>query len=177
MSPFLTRLKSWASAIDRFSTGVGHLMAWVVVLMTAIIVYDVSMRFLFQMGSVLIQELEWHLFGIIFLLGAAYTYREDGHVRIELFYQKLSKSQQARINLFGNLFILLPVCLLVIWTSIPFVSNSFAYSEVSPDPGGLPYRWMIKFAIPAGFFLLLLQGLADSVRQLLILKGEQTEPR
>jgi len=177
MNPFLTRLQPWASAIDRFSTGIGHLMAWAVVLMTAIIVYDVSMRFLFQMGSVLLQELEWHLFGIIFLLGAAYTYREDGHVRIELFYQKLSKIQQAKINLFGNLLILLPVCLLVIWTSIPFVSNSFAYSEVSPDPGGLSYRWLIKSAIPAGFLLLFLQGLADSFRQLLILSGEETDTR
>lgn len=169
------RLRPWASAVDRISTGIGHAMAWVVVLMTAIIVYDVSMRFLFQMGSVMLQELEWHLFGIVFLLGAAYTYREDGHVRVEIFYQKFSKTQQAKINLFGNLFILLPVCLLVIWTSIPFVSNSFAYAETSPDPGGLSYRWLIKFVIPAGFLLLLLQGLADSFKQLLVLSGEETD--
>jgi TRAP-type mannitol/chloroaromatic compound transport system permease small subunit len=175
MSSLLTRLKPWASAIDRFNTGVGHAMAWAVVLMTAIVVYDVSMRFLFQMGSVMLQELEWHLFGMIFLLGAAYTYREGGHVRVEIIYQRLSKNQQAKINLFGNLFILIPVCLLVMWTSIPFVDNSFAYAETSPDPGGLPYRWLIKSAIPAGFFLLLLQGLADSVRQLLIISGEDTD--
>lgn len=177
MSPFLTRLQPWASVIDRFSIGVGHFMAWAVVLMTAVIVYDVSMRFLFQMGSVMLQELEWHLFGLIFLLGAAYTYREGGHVRVEIFYQKLSKAQQAKINLFGNLFILLPVCLLVIWTSIPFVSNSFVYAETSPDPGGLPYRWLIKLAIPTGFLLLLLQGLADSFKQLLVLNGEDTDSR
>lgn len=171
------RLQPWASAIDRLNIGVGHLMAWAVVLMTAIIVYDVSMRFLFQMGSVMLQELEWHLFGLIFLLGAAYTYREGGHVRVEIIYQNLSKVQQAKINLFGNLFILIPVCLLVIWTSIPFVSNSFVYAETSPDPGGMPFRWLIKLAIPAGFLLLLLQGLADSFKQLLILGAKESDSR
>lgn len=175
MSSLLQRLQPWANGIDRVNTGIGHAMAWTVVLMTAVVVYDVSMRFLLQMGSVMLQELEWHLFGMIFLLGAAYTYRDDGHVRVEIIYQKLSKIQQSKINLFGNLFILAPVCLLVIWTSVPFVSNSFAYAETSPDPGGLPYRWLIKFAIPAGFFLLLLQGFADSFKQLLIISGKETE--
>jgi TRAP-type mannitol/chloroaromatic compound transport system permease small subunit len=150
-------------------------MAWLVVLMTAIVVYDVAMRFLFQSGSVMLQELEWHLFGMIFLLGAAYTYREGGHVRVEIFYQKLSRHQQAKINIFGNLLILSPVSMLVIWTSLPFVGNSFGYAETSPDPGGLPFRWLIKSAIPAGFLLLLLQGLADTVKQFLILGGEVTD--
>jgi len=175
MSPLLTRLRPWASALERFNTAVGHAMAWAVLLMTAIIVYDVCMRFLFQMGSVMLQELEWHLFGIIFLLAAAYTYHEEGHVRVEIFYQKLSKIQQAKINLFGNLFFLIPVCLLVMWTSVPFVSNAFAYAETSPDPGGLPFRWLIKFAIPAGFFLLLLQAFADSFKQLLVIGGEHSD--
>ena len=176
MNSFLAHLRPWVSAINKLNTGIGDIMAWTVVLMTAIVVYDVSMRFLFQMGSVMLQELEWHLFGLIFLLGAAHTYRQDGHVRVEIIYQKLTKIQQSKINLFGNIFILAPVCLLVIWTSVPFVSNSFAYAETSPDPGGLPFRWLIKFVIPAGFFFLLLQAFADSVRQLLTIRGQDTDP-
>lgn len=176
MGAFLIRARPWVGAIERLNTAVGHVMAWAVVLMTAIIVYDVSMRFLFQMGSVMLQELEWHLFGAIFLLGAAHTYRQDGHVRVEIIYQKLTTIQQSKINLFGNIFMLAPVCLLVIWTSIPFVSNSFGYAETSPDPGGLPFRWLIKFVIPAGFFLLLLQAFADSVRQLRTICGQDTDP-
>lgn len=176
MNSRMARMRSWADAIDQLNTGVGHAMAWTVVLMTAIVVYDVSMRFLFQMGSVMLQELEWHLFGLIFLLGAAHTYRQDGHVRVEIIYQKLTNIQQSKINLFGNVFILAPVCLLVIWTSVPFISNSFSYAEISPDPGGLPFRWLIKSVIPAGFFLLLLQAFADSVRQIIFLRGTDTEP-
>lgn len=177
MNSFLARLQPWASVINKMNTGIGTVMAWAVVLMTGIIVYDVGMRFLFQMGSVSLQEFEWHLFGIIFLLSAAYTYRQDGHVRVEIIYQNLTKVQQSKINLFGNIFILMPVCLLVMWTSIPFVSNSFAFAETSPDPGGLPLRWLIKLAIPTGFFLLLLQGFADSIKHLLILGGEDSEPQ
>jgi TRAP-type mannitol/chloroaromatic compound transport system permease small subunit len=166
----LDRLQPWAKAVDRFNELVGHGVAWMVVVMTLIVIYDVSMRFLFQMGSVMLQELEWHLFGLVFLLGAAYTMQQEGHVRVEVIYQKLSARQQTIINIAGNLFFLAPLCVVVIWSSWPFVANSFTYAETSPDPGGLPYRWLIKSAIPAGFLLLLLQAVADSLRMLLRLQ-------
>ena len=166
----LDRLQPWAKAIDKFNELIGHAVAWAVVVMTLIVIYDVSMRFLFQMGSVMLQELEWHLFGLVFLLGAAYTLQQEGHVRVEVIYQKLSDRQQAIINIIGNVLFLAPLCIVVILSSWPFIANSFAYAETSPDPGGLPYRWLIKSAIPTGFFLLLLQALADTLRLLLRLQ-------
>jgi TRAP-type mannitol/chloroaromatic compound transport system permease small subunit len=174
MTTILQRLTRLAERVERFNERIGRLMAWTVVLMTAIVVYDVSMRYLFEVGSVALQELEWHLFALVFLLGAAYTYRHDGHVRVEIFYQHFSARRQAWVNLLGNLLFLTPLCLLIIWSSWPFVHNSFVFHESSPDPGGLPDRFLIKSAIPLGFFLLLLQGLADSIRQITILFG-QTE--
>ncbi|MEJ2106843.1 MAG: TRAP transporter small permease subunit [Acidiferrobacteraceae bacterium] len=165
------QLTDLAERIERLNEWIGRLMAWMVVLMAAIVVYDVSMRSIFHIGSVALQELEWHLFALVFLLGAAYTYRHDGHVRVEIFYQHFSLRRRAWVNLAGNLLFLLPLCVLVIASSWPFVHNSFLFHESSPDPGGLPFRFLIKSAIPFGFFLLLLQGLADSVRQLNILFG------
>ncbi len=169
MNPSNSRLNSrlavWAYRLERINTAIGHGMAWVVIIMTLIVVYDVGMRFIFQSGSVMLQELEWHLFGLIFLLGAAYTFKKDGHVRVEILYQNFSPAIQAKINIFGNIFFLIPLCLLVIWSSWPFIANAYTFSETSPDPGGLCCRWLIKAAIPAGFVLLLLQAVADSIHR------------
>ncbi len=146
-------------------------MAWLVFLMVLIIVYDISMRYLFQIGSVALQELEWHLFALVFLFGAAYTLKHDGHVRVDIFYQSrwMNDRRRAYIDLFGTLFLLIPFCVLIIVSSGPFVGNAFAMGEGSPDPGGLPYRFLLKAAIPAGFVLLILQGVAQMLRAIVIL--------
>ena len=151
------------SYLSKFSEGIGRLTAWLVVALVLLISYDVAMRYLFQSGSIALQELEWHLFALIFLLGAAYTLKHDEHVRVDLFYRhrRSSDRQRAWVNIFGGLFFLTPFCLLVIINSWPFVQNAFLYNEGSPDPGGLPYRWLLKAMIPLGFGLLLLQGVAE----------------
>lgn len=158
-----------ARALEAVSEWTGRGVAWLVLAMTLVVGYDVGMRYLFQQGSVALQELEWHLFALVFLLGAAYTLKHDGHVRVEVIYQHLTPRQQAWCDLFGDLFFLLPFCALVVAASWPFVANSFAYGEHSPDPGGLPFRWLLKAAIPAGFGLLALQGLADALRKTVLL--------
>lgn len=151
---------------------------WCVPLMVGVIVYDVGMRYLFQIGSVALQELEWHLFAILFLLGAAYTFKHDGHVRVDILYRSknLSDRQRAFIDFFGGLLFLIPFCLLIIISSWPFVENSFSMLEGSPDPGGLPYRFILKACIPLGFALILLQGIANTLQAFLYLKcGIQLE--
>lgn len=157
--------------IDSISEWTGRAMAWLVFLMVLIIVYDISMRYLFQIGSVALQELEWHLFALVFLFGAAYTLKHDGHVRVDIFYQSrwMNDRRRAYIDLFGTLFLLIPFCVLIIVSSGPFVGNAFAMGEGSPDPGGLPYRFLLKAAIPAGFVLLILQGVAQMLRAIVIL--------
>lgn len=134
--------------------------------MVLVVGYDVAMRYLFQSGSVAMQELEWHLFALLFLLGAAYTFKHDGHVRVDIFYKSrhMNKRQRAWLDLLGGLFILTPFCLLIIVSSIPFITSSFVTAEGSPDPGGLPWRFLLKSAIPLGFFMLLLQGVAHMLR-------------
>lgn len=145
---------------------IGKAMAWLVVVLTLIVFYDVCMRFLFRAGSPALQELQWHLFAFIFLLGAAATYKMNGHVRVEVFYQKFSPKTQLVINTLGDLFILLPLCILIINSSIPFIETAWQMNEASPDPGGLPHRWIIKAAIPAGFVLLALQALSNIIGNL-----------
>ena len=125
-------------------------------------------------ASTALRELEWHIFGIIFLLGAAYTLKQEGHVRIEIFYQKMSERQRAWVNFLGTLFLLLPFCLTLFVVSIPVVLDVFITGEGSNDVGGLPYRFIIMSAIPLCFLLLSLQGLAMLIRNYLILFDRKT---
>ncbi len=164
-------LKRLIASIDTFSEWCGRTVSWLVLAMVLVIGYDVAMRYLFQTGSVALQELEWHLFALLFLLSAAYTFKHDGHVRVDIFYNSawMTDRRRAMIDLFGGLFLLLPFCLMIIISSLPFVANAYGMSEGSPDPGGLPYRYLLKAAIPLGFSLLLLQGLAHMLRSLSIL--------
>ena len=169
--------------IDSLNEVIGRIVAWCVPILMAIIVYDVAMRYLFQIGSVALQELEWHLFAIIFLLGAAYTFKHDAHVRVDIFYKskKLSDTHRAWINIGGSLIFLIPFCILMVYSSWPFVENSYAMSEGSPDPGGLPYRFLLKAAIPLSFILLIVQAIANMLKNILYLKhgiewGSETSP-
>ncbi len=172
LSPGRGTLARAAAGLEALSEFSGRLVAWLVLLLVLLISYDVAMRYLFQGGSVALQELEWHLFALIFLLGAAYTLKHDGHVRVDVFYQnRLGARGRAWVDLLGTLFFLLPFCLLVILSSWPFVHDAWQFHEASPDPGGLPARWLLKAAIPLGFLLLLLQGLADAMRKLMTLLG------
>ena len=165
---FLEKLQKTASLLDCVVEFSGKAISWLVLLLVLLVGYDVAMRYLFNAGSIRLQELEWHLFSLIFLLGAAYTYIHDDHVRLDLFYHShfINEQKRAYINLIGSLFFLMPFCILVIYSSFPFIQQSFQFQEGSPDPGGLPYRWLLKSVIPSAFFLLFLQGLAEVMKNL-----------
>lgn len=161
----ITKLPQLISACSEWS---GKFVSWLVLVLVLLVSYDVSMRYLFSSGSIALQEMEWHLFAIIFLMGAAYTFKHDDHVRLDLFYQShfMNDYRRAWINLIGGIFMLMPFCLLIIYCAWPFVSLSYTSIEGSPDPGGLPYRWLLKIMIPASFTLLSLQGLGDILKNL-----------
>ena len=144
--------------------------------MVLLICYDVAMRYFFQQGSVALQELEWHLFALIFLLGAAYTLKHNNHVRVDILYQShyLSDKHRALINILGTLFFLLPFCILILFTAWPFVENAYYYQEGSPDPGGLPYRYLLKGSLLISFGLLILQGIAELLRNTLIFTKQES---
>lgn len=161
-------LNTLSQYIDRLNDVIGRLVSWLVLALVLLVGYDVTMRYLFQSGSVALQELEWHLFSVIFLLGAAYTLQHNDHVRLDLFYQSrfMNDYRRAWVNLVGSLCFLIPFCVLIIISSVPFVQQSFSHMEGSPDPGGLPYRWLLKSSIPLGFALLILQGTGEAVKSL-----------
>ena len=157
--------------IDAANRWAGHLAGWVSLAMVLVVVTDVVMRYAFDTSFVFVQELEWHLFGVMFLLGAGYTLLQDGHVRVDVFYQRFDPKTRAWINLLGVLLFLLPGCLMVLDTSWSFFQNSLAMHEGSPDPGGIPARYVLKFFIPLGFALLTLQGVSMGLKSLLEICG------
>jgi TRAP-type mannitol/chloroaromatic compound transport system permease small subunit len=161
--------------IDALNTWVGRGVSWVTFLVVVVVFVDVVMRYAFKTSFVFVQELEWHLFAFIFLMGAGNTLLKDGHVRVDIFYQRLKPKGQAWVNLIGVIFFLIPGCYLIISTSFNFVANSFSVMEGSPDPGGIPYRWVIKSAIPAGFVLVLLQGISLGIKSAFTVMGREAD--
>ena len=167
-------LERLARGLEAVSEATGRATAWLSILLVSLVSYDVAMRYAFRGGSVALQELEWHLFALIFLIGAAYTLKHDAHVRVDMLYQRLGTQGRAWVDLLGTLLFLLPFCVLVMAGSAPFVLNAFSLHEVSPDPGGLGYRYLIKSAIPLGFLLLALQGVAEAIKNILIILDART---
>lgn len=150
--------------IDRLIKHIGQVVSWLTLLLVLVIVIDVFLRYVFNTTTAASFELEWHLFAAIFLLGAAYTLQNDKHVRVDVFYHRFSERGKAWVNFIGTLFLLLPLCCVAFWESLSFVSSSYSVLETSPDPGGLPARFVIKSSIPLGFFLLGLQGINESLK-------------
>ena len=164
-------LKFYIKFVNTLNERIGFLVSWLTTAMVAVVCYDVFTRYLLKQSSVAVQELEWHLFAVIFLLGAAYTLKHDRHVRVDVIYMRLSERQRAWINLLGTLLFLIPFSLLIIWSSKNFVINSFVIGESSPNPGGLPARYLLKACIPLGFILVLLQALSLAFSALTVIVG------
>ncbi len=170
-------MQSWlriASWIDRLNERIGRWVYWLSLIMVLIGAYNALARYIdrftgWGLSSNTYIELQWYLFSILFLLGAAYTLKHDSHVRVDVFYGRLSARGKAWINLTGTLLFLFPFCILMLVMSWSSVANSWAVWEMSPDPGGLP-RYPIKTIIPIAFVLLILQGISMLVRQIAILK-------
>ena len=156
----------------------GHIAAWLVPALMLITIYDVTMRYFFHSGSVRLQELEWHLFALIFLLGIGHTLVHDQHARLDLLHQSRWINERRRhwVEILGTLLLLIPFCLLLIDSSLSFAAQSYHQGENSPDPGGLTHRWLLKAAIPFAFFLLLLAGLARLLRAVAALRAQPHPP-
>ena len=168
-------IKAITRLIDKMNEWVGSGVAWVTLGLVLVVFIDVVMRYLLNRSFVFTQELEWHLFGFIFLIGAGYTLLHDGHVRVDIIYQRLGIKGRAWINLLGVILFLIPGCIMVITTSWQFAANSFAMMEGSPDPGGIPFRFIIKGCIPVGFTLLLLQGFSLGLHSFMQILGVEKE--
>ncbi len=167
----MNALKTLSRWIDTLNEWVGSGVAWVTAGLVMVVFVDVLMRYIFNLSFVFTQELEWHLFGFIFLIGAGYTLLHDGHVRVDIIYQRIGSKGRAWVNFIGVLLFLIPGCIMVITTSWKFTMTSFAMLEGSPDPGGIPFRFIIKGCIPVGFTLLLLQGISMGLHSFMQILG------
>ncbi len=175
----MQKLLNIAGAIDRFQDRFGKWLYWLTLAMVVIGGYNALVRYTdkftgMSLSSNFYLELQWYLFSLLFLLGAAYTLRHDAHVRVDIVYSKLSKKGKAWIDLGGTVLFLIPFCILMLWVSWPAVYNSWQVLEMSPDPGGLP-RYPIKTVIPIAFFLILVQGLSMFIRNLAVVTGFDEE--
>jgi TRAP-type mannitol/chloroaromatic compound transport system permease small subunit len=146
--------------LNQFSELLGKISAILFLLMLVNVFVDVIMRYVFNDVSIGMQELEWHLFSSMFMLGVPYTLKTGGHVRVDLIYERVSNKIQCWIDIFGGLILLIPFCILVGYYGVGFAKEAFELGESSGDPGGLPYRWIIKAIIPFAFFATAIAGVA-----------------
>ena len=160
-----------AKIIDRANESIGRLVLWLVGAATLISALNALARYGLGQSSNAWLEIQWYLFGAIFLLAAGYTLKHNGHVRIDVIYGRLSARAQAWIDLFGTLLFLLPLCGLMAWLAWPGFVDSFVSGEISPDAGGL-VRWPVRLLVPLGFALLALQGVAEVIKRIAFLRGE-----
>lgn len=168
-------LSRFASLVEALNDRIGNMLRWLAFFMVLIGAYNALARYLTRsvgipLSSNALNELQWYLFSLIFLLGAAYGLRRNAHVRVDVLYERLSARAQAWIDIAGTVLFLVPFSLLMLKVSWPVVMASWAVRETSPDPGGLP-RYPIKALILVSFALLLLQGIAHLIRQIEVIRG------
>ena len=167
------------NAISRFIDGgleaLGRWLSYIWLVLLAVIVVNVLLRYAFSEGRIELEELQWHLYSIGFLLGLGYAYQADAHIRVDVLHERMTPRTQAWVELYGILLFLFPFIALVLIYAMPFVASSFALSEISPSPGGLPLRWLVKAFLPIGFFILLLASFSRLTRvwTFLFFGGEQ----
>jgi TRAP-type mannitol/chloroaromatic compound transport system permease small subunit len=170
----LLRLEAF---FDRFSDVMGWIAGTLNLAMLINVFYDSITRYFFRSGSIALQEMEWHLFAMVFLFGIAYALKEDGHVRVDVFYDRFSPRWKAIVNIGGTLLLLLPLSVLVIEGSVWYVQEAISTGEVSGDPGGLPYRWLIKMVIPASFVFLVVSATGFVIHNINVFRGVVDPPK
>lgn len=149
-----------SSALSRFFRLLGRAVSWVWIVLIAVVVLNVTMRYLFGEGRIEFEEIQWHLYAIGFLLGLTTCMDTDQHIRVGVFHDRMHPRRQAWVDLYGLLLLFFPFVTMVLWFSLPFVQYSYQISEISDAPGGLPFRWAIKSVLPFSMILLLLAGLS-----------------
>ena len=169
----MNTLKTICRWIDTMNEWLGRGVAWVTAALVLVVFVDVVMRYVFNTSFVFTQELEWHVFAFIFLIGSGYTLLHDGHVRVDIIYQRLGLTGKAWTNLIGVAFFALPGCFMVVVTSWKFTHNAWLVMEGSPDPGGIPFRFIVKGFITAGFLILFVQALSMGMHSLLQVLGKE----
>ena len=175
----MNKLLKIASIIDTVNEWIGRLTYWLILVMVAIGVWNVVGRYLGgaigkNLTSNAFIEIQWYLFDLVFLFGAAYVLKHEGHVRVDLFYKGWNRKTKALANFIGTLLFLIPFSAAVIYYSWGTIINSWKILEMSPDPGGLP-RYPIKSTILIGFVLLIAQGISEAIKNWAVFRERMPE--
>ena len=168
-------VRRWIRALEAISDWIGRGTAWLTLAMVLVTFLVVLLRYAFDLGWIAMQESVTYLHGLVFMLGAAYTLRHDGHVRVDIFYRKLGVRGRCWVDLLGTLVLLIPTCLFIAWMSWDYVSVSWQVREGSREAGGLPGVFLLKTLLLVMPLLLLMQGLAGALRNLLLLSAGTRE--
>lgn len=166
----MNALMTTARAVDALSERIGKAVSWLVLAAVLIATINALVRYAFNYSSNAFLELQWYLFAAVFLLGASWTLKRNEHIRIDVVVGRFSPRVHAWIDIFGGLFFLLPLTVVVLYNGIPFAREAWTSGEMSSNAGGL-IVWPAKLLIPLGFALLLLQGLAEVVKRFAFLAG------
>ncbi|MBB6578540.1 TRAP-type mannitol/chloroaromatic compound transport system permease small subunit [Comamonas odontotermitis] len=168
-------LLALSRAIDRLNAFVGKYSIWLIFAATFISAANAIVRKAFDTSSNAFLEVQWYLFAWSFLIAAGYTLLHREHVRIDVINSRLSKKAQVWIDIIGFAFFLTPLCLTILWLSMPVVIQMYQSGEISGNPGGL-IRWPVWAAIPVGVTLLLLQGISELIKRIAFLTGDGPDP-
>ncbi|MCV3238340.1 TRAP transporter small permease subunit [Mesorhizobium sp. ZC-5] len=171
----MAELLALSRAIDRFNEFVGKWVGWLILVSILVSAGNAVIRKAFNMSSNAWLELQWYLFGAAFLLAAAYTLKQNEHIRIDIVYGMFSRRVQHWIDLLGHVFFLMPFVLLMIFYFVPYVSLSFHSGEVSTNAGGL-IIWPAKSLLLIGFLLLGVQGVSEIIKKIAIMSGHMDDP-
>ena len=169
---FLLRI---SGLIDAVNDGIGKLVYWLVLVAVVVSSVNAVVRYSINYSSNAWLELQWYLFAAIFLLCSGYTFLRNEHIRIDIIIGRFSRRVQAAVDIFGILFFLFPMAILIMWLSWPMFRDSFVSNEMSSDAGGL-IRWPAKLLVPVGFFLLTAQGVSELIKRIAFLAGVIDQP-
>lgn len=163
------------ASLRKIIDGMGHLCTVLMILMVLNVFYDVVMRYFFNDVSIGMQELEWHLFAAMFMFGLGFTLKEDAHVRVDIFYEKLLPHTQAYIDIIAAILFALPITFIIMYYGYSYAFDAYEMMEGSSDPGGLPYRWIIRSVVPLANAFLILSIFYTILDNILKLKRPNTQ--
>ncbi|MCB0191083.1 MAG: TRAP transporter small permease subunit [Anaerolineae bacterium] len=169
-------LEGYVTFVDTYNENVGYGVGWFATLLVVVVFVNVLLRYVYGQSFLTLQDGSWYIFGLIFMIGAAYTLKHDRHVRVDIFFVNYPPKVQVWVNMLGTIFFLIPFCILALYVSWGFVGQSFNLQETSPDAGGLAARYLAKAVTPIGFILLLLQGVSLIFTCILQLTGQRPLP-
>ena len=165
-------LEKTVQVLDRLNDRIGRVVAWAAIIMVLVQFTVVVMRYIFGLGSIVMQESVIYLHAFLFMVGAGYTLLHEGHVRVDIFYREATLRTKAKVDLAGSLILLLPVCVLIAWSSYPYILTTWSVFEGSRETSGIHGVFLLKSVIWIFAGLLMLQGISIAARSYLFLAGK-----